>query len=60
MAQHQHVAVGKIETELEVSCGDPGLTDTLLGDGQYGQILLVRIQITSSVHFLMPCLKALE
>ena len=41
MAQHQHV-VGKIDTELEVSCGDLGLTDTLLGDGQYGQTLLVR------------------
>ena len=52
MAQHQHVVVGKIEAELEISCGDIGLTDTLLGGGQYGQTLLVRIQ--NHIEFAFP------
>ena len=33
----------ELAQESELSCKKLGLTDTLLGDGQYGQTLLVRL-----------------
>lgn len=41
-AQNQAALVGNLAHERELSCKELGLTDTLLGDGQYGQTLLVR------------------
>lgn len=35
-----------LANERELSCEDLGLTDTLLGNGQYGQTLLVSSEMT--------------
>lgn len=39
---NQAADVGDLAAEPELNCEGLGLTDTLLGDGQYGQTLLVR------------------
>lgn len=41
-AHNQAALVRNLACECELSCKELGLTDTLLGDGQYGQTLLVR------------------
>ena len=41
-AYNQAAPVGNLAHERELSCKELGLTDTLLGIGQYGQTLLVR------------------
>ena len=42
VSDNQAAIVGDLAAEPELNCEDLGLTDTLLGDGQYGQTLLVR------------------
>ena len=42
MLDKQAATVGDLAAEPELNCEGLGLTDTLLGDGQYGQTLLVR------------------
>lgn len=41
-ALNQAALLEELTHESELSCKELGLTDTLLGDGQYGQTLLVR------------------
>ena len=41
-SENEAAVVGDLATEPELSCEDLGLTDTLLGNGQYGQTVLVR------------------